>query len=300
MRPTVLVGVGGRDGRQALAWAVDEAAATGGDVEIVHACRPDSPLAGPSGRVSVDELELSDLPLARAVSTARARLGGDRVHVFVRAGEPAPAVLAAADAADLVVVGAPTSHASAVHRIVARAPCPTVVVRPLLAGRNAPFAGHVVVGLSDAAGPEATCGFAFRYAAVHRLPLTAVHVTREEREDYWYDERTLSSHFPVEPAALRILARRVEPWMLSFRTVAVKRAVYGGRPMEGLLRAAAGARLLVVGDRARVTAPFLSISLGRAAVDQAGCPVAVVRGHRAASWRRSVQPEPTAEVIAHG
>jgi nucleotide-binding universal stress UspA family protein len=286
-RPTVLVGVGGLSGWEALAWAVDEALATGGDLLIAHACRADSPLAARDGRVSPGLLELADPPLARAVAAARSRLGGDRVRLVLRAGEPGHVVLGAADEADLVVVGAPTGHAATVCRVVTRAPRPTVVVRPVTADRGRPFAGHVVVGVSDAPAARATCEFAFAYAAAHRVPLAAVHVADRQREDYWFDERTLATAFPVEPAGLHLLAIEVEPWMHKYPEVAVKRAVFTGRPLDGLLRAARGARLLVVGDHGRVVPQRLLGSVCHGAVARAKCPVAVVRaGHADVPDRR--------------
>lgn len=275
-RPTVLVGVGGASGWEALGWAVDEAASTAGDVAIVHACQPDSPLAGAGDRVAPGQLELADAGLARAVAAARTRLGADRVALDLRTGAAGDVVLAAAKNADLVVLGAPTGHAATVHQIVTEAPCPAIVVHPVGSGRERPFAGHAVVGVCGAPPARAALEFAFGYAAAHRLPLAAVHVTTERREDYWFDERTLATHFPTEPAGLELLAVEVEPWMHKYPEVAVKRAVFAGHPLTGLLRAAQGARLLAVGDRGPGAAQLLG-SVSHGAVDRAGCPVALIR-----------------------
>jgi nucleotide-binding universal stress UspA family protein len=60
--------------------------------------------------------------------------------------------------------------------------------------------------------------------------------------------------------------------------VPVKRAVFAGRPAEGLLRAGAGAALLCVGDRGRSwPARVLLGSVSDRAVDDADAPVAVVK-----------------------
>lgn len=276
-RPTVLVGVGGASGWEALAWAVDEAARTAGDVVIVHAYQPDSPLAGPSDRITPGLLELADAGLARAVAAARSRLGADRVALDLRAGAAGDVVLAAARKADLVVMGAPTGHAATVHQIVTEAPCPAIVVHPLRPGTERPFAGHVVVGVCGAPPARAALEFAFGYAAAHRLPLAAVHVTTERLEDYWFDERTLATYFSAEPAGLELLAVEVEPWMHKYPEVAVKRAVFAGRPLDGLLRAGQGARLLAVGDRGPRPGGQLLGSVSHGAVDLAGCPVALIR-----------------------
>jgi nucleotide-binding universal stress UspA family protein len=274
-RPTVLVGVGGSSGWEALAWAVDEAAGTGGDVRIVHACPPESPLAHTSDRVAPGLLELADPGLARAVAAARSRLGGTRVSLLVRPDRAGDLVLSAAEQADLVVVGAPTGHAATVHQVVTRAHCPTVVVHPVRAGRERPFAGHVVVGVCDEPPARAALEFAFGYAAAHRARLAAVHVSAERRADHRFEPGAAD---PGEPAGLDLLAVEVEPWTHKYPEVTVTRAVLAGRPLPGLLRAAQGARLLVVGDRGRgAAARRLLGSVSHGVLDRAGCPVALVR-----------------------
>ena len=74
----------------------------------------------------------------------------------------------------------------------------------------------------------------------------------------------------------------MEPWSLKYPKVAVKCAVYGGPPLAGLLRAANGVRLLVIGDHRR--GPATRTLLGtvtHGALDQAAGPVVVVRAHSA-------------------
>lgn len=311
-RPTLLVGVGGASGWEALAWAVDEAAGYAGDVIVAHACPPDSPLASAGGRVAPGLLEIADPGLARAVAGARARLGGNRVTLRISTDAPADALLDQSGSADLVVMGGPTGHAATVHRVVTEAPCPSVVVHPVSMGRDRPFAGHVVVGVCPGPAARAALELGFWYAGSHRLPLAAVHVSADGAEEYWYDERTLTTHFAAEPAALDLLAVAIEPLTHRYPRVPVKRAVLAGAPSGGLVRAAEGARLLVVGDHGsrllshamgsvshrlqtvghgtgpvgHALAPVgrgLSVishelgSVSHAVIRRAGCPVAVVR-----------------------
>jgi nucleotide-binding universal stress UspA family protein len=63
--------------------------------------------------------------------------------------------------------------------------------------------------------------------------------------------------------------------------VRIKRGVFAGRPAEGLLRAAAGAFVLVVGDRGHGW-PVRTVlgSVADRAIDAADGPVAVVEGER--------------------
>ena len=63
-------------------------------------------------------------------------------------------------------------------------------------------------------------------------------------------------------------------------SVATKRAVYAGRPLPGLLRAAAGASLLVVGDHGRSTAVRALLgTVSDGALDDDTGPVAVVHDY---------------------
>ncbi|GAA4465351.1 universal stress protein [Phytohabitans houttuyneae] len=297
----ILAGLGGRGGWQALAWATDEALSSGADLVLLHACPPDSPLASRAPSPSLAIVELFDPSLARAVGTARARLGGDRVRLRLLPGRPGPLLSTAAARADLVVVGPPArrypgGYGSTTHHVLAHAPAPVVVVRPITAGRDAPLLGHVVVGVDEHDDPGPALEFAFERAADHRCVLAAVHVTSRQREDFWFDETTLSTHFSVEPVALELLGRAVEPWMRRYPQVPVKCAVYGGRPLPGLLRAAHGSRLLVVGDRGRgqlgPAGRALFGSVAHGVVDGANGPVAVVRASAGALPAAAVGSRP--------
>jgi len=81
------------------------------------------------------------------------------------------------------------------------------------------------------------------------------------------------------PAIARGVARPSCAWQHAFPDVAVKRAIFAGAPLSGLLRGADGAALLVVGDRGlgQVRRALLG-SVSQGAIERAGEPVAVVRG----------------------
>ncbi|TNH31140.1 hypothetical protein FHG89_04015 [Micromonospora orduensis] len=123
-----------------------------------------------------------------AVASTRARLGGDRIALRVLPGRPGHLFVEAASDADLLIVGPPAASAprglgSTAHYVAAHAPCPVVVVRPLAGGREAAFAGHVVVGVDDSAAGRAALEFGFGYADTHVRPLAAVHVTADRCQD---------------------------------------------------------------------------------------------------------------------
>jgi nucleotide-binding universal stress UspA family protein len=278
----VAVGVDGTpSGWAALAWAVSEVAAGGGRL-VVCRVRPEPVPSG--ARPDPAALQLADPPLARAVRSVRDRLGGHRVEVVLPAGDPVAVLDALAADADLLVLGAgerkislPRLLGSTALRVAAHARAPVVLVRPLPSGRRGPFAGHVVAGVDGSPAAHAALEFGFRFAAAHRVPLVAVHVATEVPENYWVDDRMLETHFVAEPPGLALLSVEIEPLTRQYPQVAVKRAGYGGRAVPGLVAAAEGARLLVVGARGRRLPPPLllgSVSQGVAAT--AGCPVAVV------------------------
>jgi nucleotide-binding universal stress UspA family protein len=184
---------------------------------------------------------------------------------------------------DLLVVGASSadrlSALSTARWVAAHASCPVVVVRPVTRA-DGMFAGHVVVGVDGSEPARSALAVGFRYAAEHSLPLAAVHATGrhgdEEPGDVWVDDRFAETHLSPPSAGLALLEDEVEPYALEYPTVAVKRAVHRGAAVAALLRAAAGARLLVVGDRGRgAVARLLLGSVSQGVVAQARGPVAV-------------------------
>ncbi len=279
---TIVVGAGGGPaGWQTLAWAVAHASLGGSHLVVCHVCPPDSLLAQRGNRAPLGVLEMTDPALARAMAAARDRLGAHRVTLAVHTGHLGRAIVAAASGADLLVVGPPsrtnwTGRPSTTHHVVRHAPCPLVVVRLTRPVPGSPFAGHVVVGVDGSRPSRAAVRFGFDWAAAHRQPLAAVHVTRSDH-DVWYDETTPETWRAVEPPGFALLTEEVDRWRPEYPGVAVKRGLYGGRPLDGLLHAAGGARLLVVGDRGQNPATRAVLgSVAHGAVDRADCPLAVV------------------------
>jgi nucleotide-binding universal stress UspA family protein len=78
-------------------------------------------------------------------------------------------------------------------------------------------------------------------------------------------------------AALELLAREVDPLEHAYPRVWVKRAVFAGQPLSGLLRAGDGASLLVLGAHASGAARRMLLgSTSLAAVSRATSPVAIL------------------------
>jgi nucleotide-binding universal stress UspA family protein len=279
---TVVAGVDGNaPGWWALAWAADEAAAVGARLVICRVYPPDHapPRTGRQRRGAV--LELADPLLMRQVNRVRARLGGDRVTLSTPTGSPGQHLVDAGG--DLLVVGASSvdrlSPLSTARWVAAHAPCPVVVVR-LVPKAVGLFAGHVVVGVDGSEPSRAALAFGFRYAVERGLPLAAVHATGNHRDedpgDVWVDDRFAETHLTPPPPGLTLLEVEVEPYAVQHPAVAVKRAVYRGGAVPALVRAAAGARLLVVGDRGLGAVARLVLgSVSQGVVANANGPVAV-------------------------
>lgn len=257
MYRAIATGLGGAGSWQALAWALEESEQTRTRLVLMHICVPGSPLDRGTSDATAAEVELVDPNLARALEKARARLGGGRAVLKIRSGDPASRLVDASAGVGLLVIGAGEGGRT-VRRVVRHAHCPVVVVRPSAAA-GAQYAGHIVVGVDGSTASQTALEFAFAYAAEHRLPLAAVHVTASSS---------------TEPGPL---VTEVELWARKYPDVAVRMAVVGGSVADALIRTGAGARLLVVGDKRRgVIGRARTGDVPLTVAADASCPVAVV------------------------
>ncbi len=137
---TVVVGVDGSEGsRCALRWAATEAAARGDALELVHVWdRPQAYAPLGLGAYPIDPepiLEAATRLLDGLVAEARSLVPGLEVEGELVEGAPAQALLEAARAADLLVVGSrglggfrSLLLGSVSQQVVQHAPCPIVIV----------------------------------------------------------------------------------------------------------------------------------------------------------------------------
>lgn len=272
--PHLVVGVDGSvGGWSALAWAREEAAAVGGRLTICRAGQP------PPGGATINALELVDPVFARFVHHTVRWLGGQRVAVRIVPGDPVEVLRTVARGADEVVVGVsepPRQRGSAAVRVATGAAMPVVVARQATAGTRGPFAGHVLAAIAGADVDASVLSFAFGYAAAHGLPLSAVHVIPHADDGYWFDERTLETHFVKEPDSLGLLSAAVEPFRPRYPEVPVRLAVLAGAPSTRLLRASPGVRLTVVGGRTHWRGNPLPGSVTHALTTDGEGPLAIV------------------------
>jgi nucleotide-binding universal stress UspA family protein len=140
--------------------------------------------------------------------------------------------------------------------------------------------GRVVVGVDGSAGARAALVWAMRYAAQVGAPLQVVSVFPLDL--YWgdptlIDERWVEAARADTESRVRALVDEVAP-DAGDRVPEVDVLVLPGGVADGVLAAAQGAGLLVVGSRGR--GPVRSTVLGSVAlhtVTHAPCPVVVVR-----------------------
>ncbi|MEU6276549.1 universal stress protein [Streptomyces populi] len=297
LRP-VVVGIDGSPESLAAAhWAAREALRRGTALGLVHAWERRTRPA-PSGPADASRRTWAE-DLLTGVSEGL-RVAHPGLRVLGRAAEEAPvtSLLAAADRADLLVLGSRglggvTGYllGSISQRIVSRSPVPVVLVRagggagdehPAAPDGAAPDGvprvppREVVLGLGTGRPCDELVRFAFDAA---RLRGTALHVVHAFGvPDLGAADRLVRAG-GSRPAAEheRAVVAAVDPWCEKFPEVPVAETVLEGRPAGELVRAAAGAALTVVGRRERETrfGAYLG-PVAHAVLHHADCSVAVV------------------------
>lgn len=267
-------------GAAALAWAQSELAAGTAGRRLVL-CRIDPTPARGFTPTDVDRLELFDPVFARLVHRVRDRVGGESVDVAVRGGHAATALASLAGPVDTIVVPAPPLGASSlVTSVVAHASGPFVGVRltsPPADVTAGLFAGHVILGIDDGVIDRAAVEYAFDWADRHRKPLIAVHAAKPDNEGVWVDDEFMEIHPLGHEFGLDLLDAAIEPARRAHPRVRVSRAVLSSAPGDTLVRASAGALLMVVGEHRRnAVTRRLSVSVSRHVLLHARCTVAVV------------------------
>jgi nucleotide-binding universal stress UspA family protein len=285
----VVVGVDGSPGaRAALVWAMTDAARRGARLEVVSAFPVEVYWADP---ILIDERRIEAVRAdteghARAlVDEVRTQTDGKAVDVDVVAapGPVAHGLLAAAEGAELLVVGSrgrgavrSTVLGSVALHAVTHARCPVVVVHP--GADVAPVRPRVVVGVDGSDGSREALARAVAEAG--RLDADVTAIAAYSVRTYWSGAYQAAVP-PVE--RLREAVRSQAEGMVAEVGAPPRVAVL---PVEGpagdaLVRAADGAELLVVGSRGRgAVRGMLLGSVALHCVIHAPCPVMVVPSGR--------------------
>ncbi|WP_168200786.1 universal stress protein [Allokutzneria sp. NRRL B-24872] len=290
----VVVGVDGTEaGGRALAFAVEEARVRRAPLEIRHCWQAPREATAPSGTV-MPIVSLGARPTAtaeRLVAAAWERavtvLPAHQVHAELLEGPAGAALAELVTPADVLVVGARSTHrlaarwlGSTASRVLNEAPSAVVVVPPRTTTTTTtpaerPFAGHVVLGVAPSTATAAVLRLGFAEARAHGWPLAAVHAAPKADLDSAIDERTLEVRLSPLPPEYGYLQRVLEHWQHSDPSVEVRRAVFHGPAPTALARAAVGARLLVVGRPHRSGLRRGIEPLAERLVARCLCPVAV-------------------------
>jgi nucleotide-binding universal stress UspA family protein len=284
----VVVGVDGSPGaRAALVWAMSDAARRGARLRVVSTFPVElywsDPLLLDSRSIDAVRAD-TEIKVRALVDEVAAESGAPRIEVEILAlpGSAAQQVLAAAEDADLLVVGSrgrgpvrSTVLGSVALHVVTHAQCPVVVVHPR--SDTAPANPRVVVGLDGSDASRGALARAVAEAAQRGAAVSAV--AAYSGDSYWSDAYAVVI---PPPEKLREDTQRgadaiVAEVAAGRPGVPIRAAAIEGPAGDVLVRAAEGAELLVVGARGHgVVRGMLLGSVALHCVIHAPCPVLVI------------------------
>ena len=270
----IVVGVDGSpSGWVALRWAAAEAELRHAPLVVLHSVRVSVDSAwrgGPFDRLPPDHTAFERNVLDHALAQIRPGHPELTVRRTLLGDSPPYALLSAARTADLVAVGSRGMArapglllGSTALQVALHAACPVAVIPQRGAATTGPFPGEIVVGVDGSDCSEVALNFACDEADRRAVGVVAVHATGGATVD--------GPAFSIETA--------VAPWKSKYQNVQVQTVVSPETAAKALRHAAAGAQLLVVGNRGH--GGFAGLMLGSvslAAVQRPQCPVVVVRG----------------------
>lgn len=281
----ILVGTDGTAASHAaVQWAAREAQRRSLPLRIVHAFDWQWEAARyDAGTEYIDVArQLADAVVAAARVEAKAVAPSVLIELDTLIGNPAPLLLAAAEHAELLVVGsrgrggfASLLLGSVSQRVATHAPCPVVVVR----GRGDVGEGAVAVGVDDSPAADHVLATAFEAAASRDTSLAVIRTYLPATPLWMGDVPAVVVHTPQEDAAEHErLEELLAPWRQKFPQVPVEVMVSHDSPAAVLVGVSHGAQLVVVGSRGHGTiAGALLGSTGAQLLHHADCPVLIAR-----------------------
>lgn len=270
----ILVGVDNSEGsRQALAWAIEDAAFRGAAVEAVAVWRgADSPdmslefrsfpsIGGHDRAVAERTAQL----LAQAVSESASAHPQVTIETTVVEGDPTEVLCRRAEQADLLVVGS-RGHGgfgelllgSVASKCAHHSPRPLVIVPRVAVGLEEPRSdgGLVIVGIDASKGSLRALRWAIDEAVARGWRIQAATVWTRTHS-YGAESDWPGGYWPadnvIEELARSRLTTAIEGAVGAEPVVKVEPLVLEGDPGERLCAVAAGADLLVVGSRGHGT-----------------------------------------------
>lgn len=286
MNPPVVVGVDGSEAaRDAAIWAAREALSRGCSLLLLHVVRwplyAEAYLAHPAAVLGVEPLRESGEEI---VEDVRRRCLSHHPEVvideLVEVGDPAEVILRVSADAAVVVIGSTGSGSlsrlflgSTAADVLRQCEKPVVVVRET---DDAPER-RVIAGVDSSLNALPALGFAFDFAARHGAKLVAVHTWSDVPLDLVLRERSVDVDV-MRGHARMVVSEAINGLAKKHPDVSTRIVVASERPADALIEEAEGAELLVVGSHGRgpVRRALLG-SVSHAVVQEASCPVAVVR-----------------------
>ncbi|MFF0431475.1 universal stress protein [Streptomyces sp. NPDC004327] len=281
MTRSIVVGLDGTEQADAAArWAADEALLRGAEVQLVHV-REASPeaLVPFVSRRPVEEW--AEELLAGGAAALRERHPDLSVTTRLLPADPVPSLLAAAENAELLVLGSRAMGAVAGYlvgsvgmTVAGLAELPVVLVRATAA--PAPD-GPVVVGVDVREPADAVLGFAFAQASRRGSGLDVVHAQQLPLFAGLGPAMVPDVRPAVTPEIKRSLDDLLAPWRAKYADVAVTDRVVIGSAGSELVRAAEDAALVVIGRRIQRSVWGARIgSAAHAVLHHSRAPVALV------------------------
>jgi len=268
---------GGPASDAALRWAIDRATSIELELEITAVVGHDSDFPGDA---EAGYRTLFETSLTNARATVLAAQPELRVTTKIRLGLPHEALIAASRYTDLLVIGthktsqlAGTINGTLPLKVAGQAACTTVVV-PV---DWHPVPGNVVAGWNDDPTADRALEFAAGEAAHRGVGLTIVH-TWTAPPAAPMDGGTSAVILEEMMAANRLLlATATNRIRLAHPSLTVVQGMHAGSAAVAIVRAAAGASLVVVGSRGRgAIAGFFLGSVSHDVLLNMPAPVAVV------------------------
>ncbi|WBB57237.1 universal stress protein [Verrucosispora sp. WMMD573] len=258
----VLVGVGPEDALPVARLAARVAAAHGRGLHLLHAfnwAAFDAPAVS-SSRATAEQL------IAEATATANENEPGVAVTAEIAEGSAVANLVRRSESAFLVVVGdGGMAHCdrcipadSPAVQVAARAECPVLVAR-----REPPPAGPVLVGVDGSASGEMALDWALTCATQHQARLLAIWV--------------VDSDGIVEDATER-LSEMVSRHRAGHPDAAVECHVIRGEPNDVLVDQSRSAQLVVVAARGEEPSRGMLGAVSQSLLYHAPSPVLVIRG----------------------
>jgi nucleotide-binding universal stress UspA family protein len=280
--PHIVVGVdGSADGKSALAWAATQASRTNVGLKIVTAIDPNQQY--------VDNREaqrLMDQILAEAAGEALAVDPGLAISHAQYLGSPSGQLIKESNGAHLLVVGsrgmggfAGLLLGSVSRKCLHGAECPIVVVRATDSAvrsvdGNKP---RIVVGVDGSKSSNAGLLWAGSQAELTGAELEALSAWEWMQSYQW--GMVVPNDLDPRADAARMLGKAIEPAGHAFPDVVIDPVVAQGPAADILVKASAGAELLVLGSRGH--SEFVGVLIGSVSehcVTHAQCTVIVMHG----------------------